>query len=142
LAIDDRSRLTIDADWRLAIGTWRVSSTPVESQSAIHLSSRDRWARALRIIGAIAGFALIAFGFATSTWNSARVVVPFGIVAVGGALAYHLLTSIVRCPTCRHRLVNLRIGADDAKRKHFPCRRCGATAWLTEGFYWQDDVNG
>lgn len=69
-------------------------------------------------------------------------LVAFVFVVVGGALSYHLLTSMVRCPSCRDRVYNFRIGEAEAKRKIFSCRRCGAKAWLAEGFYWQSDVNG
>lgn len=107
-----------------------------------HLRFRDRLALAYRIVGALAGFAIIVAAFATSGWNSGWVIAAVIAVVVGGAVSYHLLTSIVRCPGCGGRIVNLRIGSDDAKRKHFSCRRCGAAAWLIEGFYWQSDSNG
>ncbi len=66
----------------------------------------------------------------------------FAIVVIGGAVSYHLLTSIVQCPACGDNLTNFGIGSEDAKRKEFSCRRCGATAWLSEGIYWQSDING
>jgi hypothetical protein len=39
-------------------------------------------------------------------------------------------------------MVNFGITADDTKRKLFVCRRCGASAYLTEGFFWQRDFSG
>lgn len=112
------------------------------ARESTHLSSRDRLALAFRIAGAVSGLALIALAFATSSWNSPLVLTLFVIVVIGGAVAYHLLTSVVRCPSCRSRLFNFRIGQAEAKRKTFSCRRCGATAWLAEGFYWQSEING
>jgi hypothetical protein len=38
--------------------------------------------------------------------------------------------------------VNLGIGHDAELGKRFRCRRCGAEAILSEGFYWQRDVSG
>ncbi len=111
-------------------------------RGSTHLSSRDRWALAFRIAGAVAGFSIIAVAFATSSWNTSWVLLLFAIVVIGGAVAYYILTSIVRCPACGDGMTNLRIGPVDAKRREFSCRRCGATAWLSEGFYWQRDING
>ncbi len=99
-------------------------------------------ALAFRIVGAIAGLAIIACAFATSSWHSRWVLVLVGVVVIGGAVSYHLLTSIVRCPSCRNGVFNFRIGQIDEKQKIFSCRRCSATAWLAEGFYWQRDING
>jgi hypothetical protein len=107
-----------------------------------HLSRRDKFALAFRIAGAVAGFAIIAVAFATSSWNSLWVLILFPLVVIGGGVSYYLLTSIVRCPACQNRMMNFRIGPIEAKRREFSCRSCGATAWLSEGFYWQDDING
>jgi hypothetical protein len=107
-----------------------------------HLSTRDRAAFALRIAGAVTGFAVIAAAAATSSWDDRRVLLLLAFIIVGGAMAYHLLTSIVRCPACRRRVYNFGIGPVDAKRKLFPCGDCGTTAWISEGFYWQRDFNG
>jgi hypothetical protein len=114
----------------------------VNTKVTMHLLNRDRFALAFRITGALAGFAFMGLAFATSSWSKGWVVALFIVVVVGGGLAYHLLTSIVRCPSCRSAVFNLGIGPVDAKRKFFCCRRCGTTAWLAEGFYWQSDVNG
>lgn len=112
------------------------------SQSQTHLRLRDRFALAFRIVGTIAGFAVVIAAFATSSWHSVWMIALVVVVVIGGALSYHLLTSIVRCPACSNAIVNLAIGSVDTKRKHFNCRHCGAQAWLAEGFYWQDDING
>ena len=103
------------------------------SEESTHLSNRDRAALAFRITGAVAGLAIGVLAFAKSSWDSGWVVVLFAFVAVGGAVSYHVLTSAVRCPSCGNGLFNFRIGSEDAKRKIFSCRRCGATAWLAEG---------
>lgn len=108
----------------------------------MHLSKRDRIALAFRIVGALAGLAIILFAFATSSWNSGPILVLIAVVIIGGAVSYHLLTSMVRCPTCRNGMFNVRIGQVEAKRKIFSCRHCGAKAWLAEGFYWQREING
>jgi len=50
--------------------------------------------------------------------------VGFSIIAVGAGM------------------VSFRIVPVEEKRRKFSCRRCGATAWLSEGFYWQTDING
>jgi len=97
---------------------------------------------AFRIAGAVTGLAIAALAFATASWDRGWVRVLFAVVAVGGAVAYHLLTSVVRCPSCRNGVVNFRIGTVEADRKTFACRRCGHTAWLAEGFYWQRDFSG
>lgn len=107
-----------------------------------HLSSRDRFALAFRIAGSVTGLTTAALAFATSSWNSGWVVALFAFVTIGGGVSYHLLTSVIRCPSCRNGVFNFRIAADDAKRKTFTCRHCGATAWLSEGFYWQGDFSG
>ena len=112
------------------------------ASESTHLLRRDRLALTFRIAGALAGLATIALAFATSSWNSPWVLTLIVIVVIGGAVSYHLLTSVVRCPSCRSRVFNFRIGQAEAKRKSFSCRRCGATAWLAEGFYWQSEING
>jgi hypothetical protein len=99
-------------------------------------------ALAFRIAGAAAGLVIIILAFATSSWNTPWLIALFVAIVIGGAAAYHLLTSVVRCPSCRSGVVNFRIGQAEAKRKIFSCRHCGATAWLTEGFYWQREING
>lgn len=114
----------------------------MNSGAPTHLSKRDRVALAFRIVGALAGLAIILFAFATSSWNSAWVLVLIAVVVIGGAVSYHLLTSMVQCPTCRNSMFNFRIGQVEAKQKIFSCRSCGATAWLAEGFYWQREING
>lgn len=97
---------------------------------------------AFRIIGAVVGLAIIAYAFATSSWNNGWILLLLAVVVIGGAVFYHLLTSMVRCPSCGSGVFNFRIGELEAKQKNFLCRRCGAEAWLTEGFYWQRDING
>ena len=113
--------------------------TTVNANEATHLAGRDRFALAFRIVGAIVGFVVLVVAFASS--GSATVWL-FALVTVGGALSYHLLTSVVRCPACASRVFNLRIASEDAQRKLFSCGRCGATAWLREGFYWQREISG
>lgn len=115
--------------------------TTVNAKEATHLVDRDRLALAFRIVGAIVGFVVLVVVFATASSSSA-IVWLFALVTVGGALSYHLLTSVVRCPACANRIFNLRIASEDAQRKLFLCGRCGATAWLREGFYWQREISG
>jgi DNA-directed RNA polymerase subunit RPC12/RpoP len=114
----------------------------LNAEEATHLSTQDRLALALRITSAVIGFSVIAGAAATSSWNNRWVLALLAIIVLGGAVVYYLLTSVVRCPSCRHRVLNLGIGPVDAKRKLFSCRRCGAKAWLREGFYWQGEING
>jgi hypothetical protein len=114
----------------------------MDVEETTHLLFRDRLAVVFRIVGAIAGFTVAATAFATSSWSSEWVVALFVAIVLGGAVSYHLLTSIVRCPVCMRTVVNFGIGSVDAKRKEFRCRSCGATAWLAEGFYWQREING
>lgn len=64
------------------------------------------------------------------------------LIVGGGAVTYHLVTLILRCPSCRGRMVNLGFEPVDAKRKPFSCRRCGAKAWLAGGSYWQREIGG
>jgi hypothetical protein len=106
------------------------------------LEARDRLALAHRLIGATLGLALIAWSLGTSSWNSPLAIGGLTLIAVTGPISYHLLTSLVRCPTCGSRVVNFRISAVGARRKLFPCDRCGTVAYLREGFYWQRDVAG
>jgi hypothetical protein len=101
----------------------------------VHLRSRDRFALAFRVAGAIGGLLIIVAAFATSSWGNGWVVALFVLVTVGGAIAYHVLTSVVRCAACACRVFNWRISSEDAKRKLFSCGRCGTSAWLVEGFY-------
>jgi hypothetical protein len=108
----------------------------------VHLEARDRFVFVFRVVGAIGGLLLIAAVFATSSWENGWVIPLFVLVTVGGGIAYHVLTSVVRCPACGSRVFNWGISSEDAKRKLFSCRRCGTVAWLAEGFYWQDDVSG
>jgi hypothetical protein len=112
------------------------------ADQAIHLRTRDRRVLVYRVAGALCGFALIIAGFATASWDNGWMQALFGLVTVGGALSYHLLTSVMRWPTCSSRVMNFRISADDAERKLFSCSRCGTSAYLTEGFYWQRDFGG
>jgi hypothetical protein len=108
----------------------------------IHLKLQDRLAFAFRVAGTLAGMTLIIAIFATSGWNNGIMIWLFCLIVVGGALAYHLLTSLARCPGCRNATSNFRIGADQEKRKVFTCTRCGTSAYLVEGFYWQSDFSG
>jgi hypothetical protein len=113
-----------------------------DHQEPTHLVRRDRFALVFRVAGSMLGLVLMVIAIASPDWNSRWVIALFVLVAVGGALAYHLLTSLVRCPGCNGRVSNLRIAAEDARRKLFLCRRCGTAAWLREGFYWQRDFSG
>jgi len=106
------------------------------------LAKRDHVAIAFRVVGAGAGLAAIAVAFATSSWNNVRMLVFLAVVIIGGAVIYHLLTSMARCPSCANWLFNFRIGKVEARQKNFSCRRCGAQAWLAEGFFWQADIDG
>jgi hypothetical protein len=107
-----------------------------------HLARRDRFALAFRVAGFVFGLAVAVIATATSSWDRGWTVALFALATGGGALAYHLITSIVRCPGCSGRVFNLSIASDGAKRKTFLCSRCGAAAWLREGFYWQGDFSG
>lgn len=114
----------------------------MNSGASTHLTKRDRVALAFRIIGALVGFAVITWAFATSSWNKEWVLLLVVVLVIGGAVFYHLMTSMVRCPSCRNGVFNFRIGAVEARQKNFLCPRCGAKAWLAEGFYWQRDIDG
>ena len=119
-----------------------AQASAVNAEEPVHLLKRDRWALAFRIVGTLAGFAVIGLAFATSSWNDRWILVFFACVTAGGAGVYHLLTSIVPCPKCGENLFNFGIGPAGSRRKLFQCRRCGAKAWLAEGFYWQSDFSG
>lgn len=109
----------------------------------IHLKRRDRTAVAFRVVGALSGFALIIWAFATSSWDSGWTKAAFVLITAGGVLSYHLLTSIAPCPNCRTAMINLRISDPDTdSKKRFKCKRCGTSAYLSEGFYWQGDFSG
>lgn len=112
------------------------------SDHAIRLSRRDRIAFIYRVTGAGSGFALMAWAFATSSWSSPWTLAPLALIVIGGGAWYHVLTSVVSCPTCTSRITNFRISEPEGKRKLFLCRHCGAVAYLTEGFYWQEDFAG
>jgi hypothetical protein len=111
-------------------------------EEAIHLAKRDRIALYFRLAGPALGVVVATIGFSTSSWSSPWIIGSFGFVVIGGALSYHLLTSIVRCPTCSGALANFRVASADAKRKLFSCDRCGTDSWLAEGFYWQNEISG
>jgi hypothetical protein len=117
-------------------------SVEARTDEAVHLRSRDRLAFRFRVVGGIVGLGVVAAVFATSSWEHPWVVAAYALVTVGGAAAYHLLTSLVRCPTCAGSVANWRIASDDATRKRFSCGRCGTVAWLAEGFYWQREMSG
>jgi ABC-type Fe3+-siderophore transport system permease subunit len=87
--------------------------------------------------GVLAGLLLIAVSSTTGSWGNGWSIGLGGLVTVGGALSYHLLTSVARCPGCSSHVMNFRIPADEVDRKTFVCGRCGTSAYLTEGFYWQ-----
>jgi hypothetical protein len=114
----------------------------VNSNELTRLIKRDRFALIFRIAGAVFGAALIIWAFATSAWDSRWVIGLLVLVTVGGAISYHVLTSIVRCPGCDAIVCNFRVSSEDARRKEFPCRACGRCAYLTEAFYWQRDFSG
>ena len=108
----------------------------------VPLRRRDRLAFAWRMGGTALGVAALAWFFFSEGWRHGEAFALVAAVIVGGALVYHLLTSVVRCPSCEATVVNLAIADSDVKRKLFHCSRCGANASLTEGFYWQQDVSG
>jgi predicted RNA-binding Zn-ribbon protein involved in translation (DUF1610 family) len=114
----------------------------MDPDKAKHLSVRDRLAFRFRVAGTLGGLAFIAWAFARSNWESTWVYVVCGVVTVGGAVAYHVLTSFVRCPTCANHMVNLRISSAKTTTKRFLCGQCGTSAYLHEGFYWQRDWAG
>lgn len=114
----------------------------MSTKEPIHLAKRDRIALILRLSGAALGLIVVIAAFATSSWSSPWVIGLFSFVIVGGALSYYLLTSIVRCPSCSGTVSNFGIASAGAKRKLFSCVRCGASAWLAEGFYWQREIAG
>jgi hypothetical protein len=107
----------------------------------IRLDRRDRFAFAFRIGSALSGLALLVASLAAPSWRSIWIAL-FLAIAAGGGVAYHVLTSVVRCPGCRARVVDLGIGAEDAGRKTFHCGACGTVSFLTEGFFWQRDFSG
>ena len=113
-----------------------------ETANPVRLERRDRVALTHRLTGVAFGFSLAAWSFATSSWSSGWTIAGFALVAIGGPLSYHVLTSVVTCPRCAFRVTNFRIPAVDARRKLFPCERCGAVSYLNEGFYWERDVAG
>lgn len=121
-------------------GNW--PSRLMEPDEAIHLKNRHRFAIAYRVAGTAVGLALVVLAVATSSWANGWIIALFGFVTVGGALTYHLLTSMTLCPKCRADMTNFRISFEETKRKLFHCARCGVSAYLTEGFYWQRDVAG
>ena len=110
----------------------------MDADEPLHLTRRDRGVLAYRLVGAGCGLTLVVVAFATSSWENGWMIALFGLVTVGGAISYHLLTSVVHCPTCTARVTNFRISADDANRKLFLCRACGTSVYLTEGFYWRE----
>jgi len=112
------------------------------SSSAVRMKDRDRVAFLYRVAGTIAGLALAAWTFAASAWNSPWSIGLMLLLLVGGAMSYHVMTSVARCPSCRARMVNFSIGRADALTKPFRCPGCGASAYLTEGFFWQRDFSG
>ena len=107
----------------------------------IRLEHQDRLAFAYRIAGAISGLSLVFWSLASSSWERPAVLVLLLLVIVGGALLYHLLTSIARCPRCRALTTNFAIGRKDP-RKLFHCAQCESVVYLTEGFFWQSDSSG
>jgi len=114
----------------------------VKGNQPEHLKTRDRFAWTFRVVSALCGLLIYATAFATSSWENRWVVALISIVTVGGAIAYHVLTSVVRCPACANRVFNWRIPSDHAKRILFACSKCGKRAWLAEGFYWQGEISG
>lgn len=114
----------------------------MDADEPVHLKNRDRFAFAYRIAGAAVGLTLAVLAFATSSRANGWIIALFGLVAVGGALSYYLLTSLAPCPKCRTGMTNFRISSEETKRKLFHCGNCGTAAYLTEGFYWQQDVAG
>ncbi|MEX2125398.1 MAG: hypothetical protein WD795_16005 [Woeseia sp.] len=106
------------------------------------MKTRDRFTLIFRVAGAISGLLIIVAAFATSSWGNGWVVAVFVLITVGGAISYHVLTSVVRCPACAGRVFNWRISSERAKSKLFSCRKCGTLAWLAEGFYWQREISG
>jgi hypothetical protein len=113
----------------------------VNAKEPTHLVHRDRLALAFRIVGTAVGFVALVMAFTATSLTS--VAIGFLVLTIcGGAVSYHLLTSMVRCPACANRVSNLGIASADAQRKIFLCPHCGTTAWLREGFYWQREVSG
>jgi hypothetical protein len=109
-----------------------------ESSEPVRLKERDRFVLAYRVAGTILGFGLMAWAAATSSWGRWTIALLV-LVIVGGGVFYHVLTSFTRCPRCNARMVNLAITSPETRRKLFRCSQCSSTAYLTEGFYWQDD---
>jgi predicted Zn finger-like uncharacterized protein len=111
-----------------------------ESPGPIRLERRDRFAVVYRVCVTILGAALLAWSILTSVGTGWTIAI-FMVVVVGGAIAYHVLTSVTSCPSCDTRMINLAITNSETrpKQKTFRCSRCGTTSYLTEGFFWQAD---
>lgn len=114
----------------------------MHANEPIHLQQRDRIAVVYRICGALAGLVLMAVAFAMEGWDTPGLIPLFVLVTGGGAISYHVLTSVVACPRCGARMVNFRVPSPDSTRKLFVCRHCAASAYLKEGYYWQSDFSG
>jgi hypothetical protein len=112
-----------------------------ESPDPIRLKQRDHVALAYRVVGALLGFALLSWATATSSWGTWTIAL-FVLVTVGGAISYHILTAVTRCPGCNTRMINLAITSPETRRKLFRCSHCRTSAFLTEGFFWQSDFSG
>ncbi len=115
--------------------------TETESSGPIRLERRDRLAFRYRVGSVILGLPFLAWSVISSSLG-AWTIALFVLFTVGGAISYHLLTSVVRCPSCRARTVNLAIQGSESRRKMFRCTRCGTVAYLTEGFFWQSETSG
>jgi hypothetical protein len=111
------------------------------SPAPIRLTRSDRLALAYRLGCTILGAALVAGSYAWYSWENPTIALFVG-VTVGGAIAYHVLTSVARCPRCNARMINLAVTSPETRRKLFRCSHCGTVAYLTAGFFWQDDVSG
>jgi hypothetical protein len=85
-----------------------------EPSGPIRLKQRDRFALAYRVGGMILGLALLAWSIATSS-SGPWTIALFVLVTVGGAISYHVLTSVIRCPGCNARMINISITSHEPR---------------------------
>ena len=98
----------------------------------------DRTVALLRIAGVLLVLPYIFWLLLTGRGASPLHWFAVGVATVGGALLYHLLTSVRQCVHCGARVGAFAIRRPGPLGKRFTCVSCGLHTESREGFVWLD----
>jgi hypothetical protein len=98
----------------------------------------DRIAAIQRIAAVVLLLPYIFWLLLSGRWVSPLHWLVIGGVTVGGAVLYHVLTSVRHCVHCGASITAFAIRKPGPLGKRFSCASCGQHTDSREGFVWLD----